>query len=53
MTGLAIGGTPQDVIRRIETIAEMGITQVGFGGPLGPNPTEAIRLQNNLLTIAK
>lgn len=44
MTDLAIRGTPEDVIRRIETIAGMGITQVNLGGPLGPDPVEAIRL---------
>ena len=44
MTDLAIRGTPEDVIRRIETIADMGITQISLGGPLGPDPDEAIRL---------
>ncbi len=44
MTDLAIRGTPEDVIRRIETIVDMGITQVNLGGPLGPDPDEAIRL---------
>jgi 5,10-methylenetetrahydromethanopterin reductase len=44
MTDLAIRGTPQDVIQRIESIADMGITQVSLGGPLGPDPAEAIRL---------
>jgi len=44
MTDLAIRGMPEDVIRRIETIADMGITQINLGGPLGPDPAEAIRL---------
>ena len=44
MTDLAIRGTPEDVIKRIETIADMGITQINLGGPLGPEPAEAIRL---------
>ncbi len=44
MTDLAIRGTPEDVIRRIEIIANMGITQMNLGGPLGPDPAEAIRL---------
>jgi 5,10-methylenetetrahydromethanopterin reductase len=44
MTDLAIRGTPEDVIQRIESIAAMGITQVSLGGPLGPDPAEAIRL---------
>ena len=44
MTGLAIRGTPEDVLKRIETIADMGITQISLGGPLRPDPAEAIRL---------
>jgi len=44
MTDLAIRGTPEDVIQRIETVADMGITQINLGGPLGPDPVEAIRL---------
>jgi 5,10-methylenetetrahydromethanopterin reductase len=44
MTKLAISGTPRDVIRRIESLAEMGVTQVSLGGPLGPYPDDAIRL---------
>ena len=44
MTDLAIRGTPSDVIRRIEGLAKMGVTQVNLGGPLGPDPEEAIRL---------
>jgi len=44
MTDLAIRGTPADVIRRIEAVADMGVTQVNLGGPLGPDPSEAIRL---------
>jgi 5,10-methylenetetrahydromethanopterin reductase len=44
MTDLAVRGTPEDVIRRIEAIVDMGVTQVNLGGPLGPDPSEAIRL---------
>jgi len=44
MTRLAISGNVEDVIQRIEAIAEMGITQVSLGGPLGPDPAQAIRL---------
>lgn len=44
MTDLAIRGTPDDVISRIESLADMGVTQVSLGGPLGPDPNEAIRL---------
>ena len=44
MTDLAIRGTPEDVIKRIESIVDMGVTQINLGGPLGPDPVEAIRL---------
>lgn len=44
MLRLAITGTPRDVIKRIERLAEAGISQVNLGGPLGPDPAEAIRL---------
>ncbi len=44
MTDLAIRGTPEDVIHRIEAIADTGITQISLGGALGPDPGDAIRL---------
>jgi 5,10-methylenetetrahydromethanopterin reductase len=44
MLRLAILGTPKEVIEQIERLAEQGITQVNLGGPLGPDPAEAIRL---------
>ena len=44
MCQLAIAGTPKDVIKKIESLQEMGITQVNLGGPIGPDPVEAIRL---------
>jgi 5,10-methylenetetrahydromethanopterin reductase len=44
MLQLAIVGTPSEVTARIERLAEAGITQVNLGGPLGPDPAEAIRL---------
>jgi 5,10-methylenetetrahydromethanopterin reductase len=44
MLRLAIVGTPADVISRIEMLADAGITQVNLGGPLGPDPAEAIAL---------
>jgi len=44
MLNLGIVGTPNDVIRQVEQLAEMGVTEVGFGGPLGPDPAEAIKL---------
>jgi len=44
MLGLGIVGTPQDVIRQIEGIVELGVGEVNLGGPLGPDPEAAIRL---------
>lgn len=44
MCRLALTGTPKQVIARIEQLAELGVTQVNLGGPLGPDPREAIRL---------
>ncbi len=47
MLRLAIIGSPAEVIERIEWLAEAGITQVNLGGPLGPDPAEAIRLMGS------
>ena len=44
MLRLGIVGTPDDVIRQIETLADAGINEVNLGGPLGPDPEAAIRL---------
>lgn len=44
MLRLAVVGTPCDVITQIESLAAAGITQVNLGGPLGPDPAEAIAL---------
>jgi 5,10-methylenetetrahydromethanopterin reductase len=44
MFRLAISGTPDRVIEQIEQVAALGVTQINLGGPLGPDPTEAIRL---------
>lgn len=44
MYQLAITGTPKDAIARIEKLFDAGITQISLGGPLGPDPAEAIRL---------
>lgn len=44
MFRLALAGTPRQVIEQIERLADAGITQVNLGGPLGPDPAEAIRL---------
>lgn len=44
MCRLALAGTPKQVIEQIERLAGLGITQVNLGGPIGPDPKEAIRL---------
>lgn len=44
MCRLAITGTAREVIERIEAIVSLGVTQVNLGGPLGPDPAEAIRI---------
>jgi 5,10-methylenetetrahydromethanopterin reductase len=44
MLQLAVTGSPSNVIQKIEMFHEAGITQVSVGGPLGPDPKEAIRL---------
>ncbi len=44
MFKLALAGTPTEIIAQIETLAEQGITQINLGGPLGPDPEQAIRL---------
>lgn len=44
MLRLGITGAPADVIDRIEYLAAQGITEINLGGPLGPDPAEAIRL---------
>ena len=44
MLRLALVGTPSDLVERIEQLEADGITQVNLGGPLGPDPAEAIRL---------
>lgn len=44
MLRLAIVGTPTHVVERIRELANIGVTQVNIGGPLGPDPEEAIAL---------
>ena len=44
MLRLGILGTPEEVIAQIHELAEAGVTEVNLGGPLGPDPEEAIRL---------
>ena len=44
MLRLGIAGTPAEVIAQIDELAEAGVNEVNLGGPLGPDPEEAIRL---------
>ena len=44
MLRLGISGTPREVIAQIGELADAGVTEVNLGGPLGPDPEEAIRL---------
>lgn len=44
MLQLAVTGTPKDAIRKIEMLADAGVTRVSVGGPLGPDPKATIRL---------
>lgn len=44
MARLAIYGTPDDCIGRIEELRRKGLRHVRFGPPLGPDPEETIRL---------
>jgi 5,10-methylenetetrahydromethanopterin reductase len=44
MASLAIYGTPEDCVERIEKLVSKGLRHVRFGPPLGPDPRETIRL---------
>jgi 5,10-methylenetetrahydromethanopterin reductase len=44
MFTLALTGTPEEVAARIARLADLGVTNVSLGGPLGPDPRAAIRL---------
>ena len=44
MFALGLTGTPDEVAERIGALAGAGVTHVSLGGPLGPDPREAIRL---------
>jgi 5,10-methylenetetrahydromethanopterin reductase len=44
MAQIAIYGTPDKCIERIEKLIKKGLTHVRFGPPLGPDPKESIRL---------
>jgi 5,10-methylenetetrahydromethanopterin reductase len=40
----AFAGSPRDVVRQVERLADSGAARVEFGTPLGPDPAEGIRL---------
>jgi 5,10-methylenetetrahydromethanopterin reductase len=44
MLRLGIAGTPEQCVEPIKAMVDAGVTQVVLGGPLGPDPAEAIRL---------
>lgn len=44
MFRLALAGTPEQIAERVAALADAGVTQISLGGPLGPDPAEAIRL---------
>ena len=44
MANIAIHGTPEDCIQRLEKLVAGGLKHVRFGPPLGPDPAETIRL---------
>ena len=44
MARIAIHGTPEDCVERIDQLIGKGLTHVRFGPPLGPDPGETIRL---------
>ena len=44
MFALALAGDPDQVGERIASLRHLGVTHVSLGGPLGPDPREAIRL---------
>lgn len=44
MLGLAIRGTPDDCIKKIEMLERQGLQHISIGAPLGPKPEESINL---------
>ncbi|MBM2821924.1 MAG: Bac luciferase protein [Thermoleophilia bacterium] len=52
MLRLGLAGTPMEVSERIAALADSGVTQISLGGPLGPDPREAIRLLGELVIPA-
>jgi 5,10-methylenetetrahydromethanopterin reductase len=44
MLAIGVVGDAQDVIARIEPLAQAGARHISFGPPLGPDPLAAVRL---------
>ena len=44
MADLAIYGSPNECIERIDKLVRMGLRHIRFGPPLGPSPEETIRI---------
>lgn len=44
MLDLAIRGTPDDCIAKIEMLHKKGLQHISIGAPLGPDPEESVRL---------
>jgi 5,10-methylenetetrahydromethanopterin reductase len=44
MADLAIHGTPNECIERIDNLIKSGLKHIRFGPPLGPDPKETIRI---------
>ena len=44
MADLAVHGTPDECVGRIEGLMDRGLTHIRFGPPLGPDPAETTRL---------
>ena len=44
LEAFSIYGTPEDVVEKCKKLAEMGVTQIVAGSPIGPNKETAIKL---------
>ncbi|MHB8621422.1 MAG: LLM class flavin-dependent oxidoreductase [Chloroflexota bacterium] len=44
MLRLGVAGTPEECVEQLGFLKEAGITHVSLGGPLGPNPAQALEV---------
>ncbi|HIP91729.1 MAG TPA: 5,10-methylenetetrahydromethanopterin reductase [Methanothermococcus okinawensis] len=44
LEAFSLYGTPEDIIEKIKSLAEIGVTQVVAGSPIGPNKERSIKL---------